>query len=146
MNWQNERIGLIGMHECLPFCQFIHTINTIQHPGMIKFWAVHRKTMELYTLWWNGGLLASFLQNLNSKVSKETPNECIGWWGGDLLPEDLYKVMLYRRNHAILALSLLIIVEKYQAHGLQHNDLSPSNILLYFPPMDKTKIFLEVCD
>ena len=36
-------------------------VNSIQHPGMIKFWAVHYKTMESYTLWWNGGLLASFL-------------------------------------------------------------------------------------
>ena len=27
-----------------------------------------------------------------------------------------------------------------------YNDLSPSNILLHFPPMDKTKIFLGVCD
>ena len=41
---------------------------------------------------------------------------------------------------------LLIIVEKYHAHGIQHNNLSPSNILLHFPPMDKTKIFLAVYD
>ena len=62
---------------------------------MIKFWAVHHKTMESYTLWWNGGSLASFLQKLNSKVLEATPNDCIGWLGGDLLPEDLNKVMLY---------------------------------------------------
>ena len=55
-------------------------------------------------------------------------------------------MMLYQRNRAKLALSLLIIVEKYHAHGIQHNDLSPGNILLHFPPMDKTKIFLGVCD
>ena len=53
---------------------------------------------------------------------------------------------LHRRNRAKLALSLLIIVEKCHAHGIQHNDLSPGNILLHFPPMDKTKIFLGVCD
>ena len=127
--------------QCIKAC-----IDPIQHPGMIKFWAVHHKTMELYTLWWNGGLLASFLRNLNSKVSEVTPNDCIGWLGGDLLLEDLDKVMLYRKNRAKLALSLLIIVEKCCAHELQHNDLNPSNILLHFPPMDKTKIFLGVYD
>ena len=121
-------------------------INPIQHPGMIKFWAVHHKIMESYSLWWNGGSLASFLQNLNSKVSEATPNDCIGWSGGDLLPEDLNKVMPYQTNCAKLVLSLLIIVEKCHAHGLQHNDLNSNNILLHFPSMDKTKIFLGVCD
>ena len=61
--------------------------------------------MESYTLWWNGGSLASFLRNLNSKVSEVTPNDCIGWFCGNLLLEDLDKVMLYRRNRAKLALS-----------------------------------------
>ena len=75
-----------------------------------------------------------------------TPNECIEWSGSNSLPKDLNKEMLYQRNRAKLALSLLIIVEKCQAYGLQYNDLSPSNILLYFPSMDKTKIFLGVCD
>ena len=81
-----------------------------------------------------------------SKVSEATPNDCIGWSGGNLLLEDLNKVMLYQRNRAKLALLLLIIVKKCHAHGLQHNDFNPSNILLYIPPMDKTKIFLGVCD
>ena len=120
-------------------------VNPIQHPGMIKFWAVHHKTMESYTLWWNGGSLASFLHKLNSKVSEATTLENIKYSGGELLPDELDKVTLYRRNHAKLALSLLIIVEKCHAHGIQHNDLSPGNILLHFPPMDKTKIFLGVC-
>ena len=108
---------------------------------MIKFWAVHYKTMESYTLWWNGGSLASFLQKFNSKVSEAISLENIKFSSGNLLLDELDKIMLYRRNRAKLALSLLIIVEKCHAHGIQHNDLSPSNILLHFPSMDKTKIF-----
>ena len=100
--------------------------------------------MESYTLWWNGGSLALFLQKLNSKVSKAISLENIKFSGGELLLDELDKVMLYRRNCAKLALSLLIIVEKCHAHGIQHNDLTPSNILLHFPPIDKTKIFLDV--
>ena len=72
--------------------------------------------------------------------------ENIKFSSGELLPDDLDKVTLYRRNRAKLALSLLIIVEKCHTHGIQHNDLSPGNILLHFPPTDKTKIFLGVCD
>ena len=72
--------------------------------------------------------------------------ENIKYSGGELLPDELDKVTLYRRNRAKLALSLLIIVEKCHAPGIQHNDLSPGNILLYFLPMDKTKIFLGICD
>ena len=113
---------------------------------MIKFWTVHHKTMESYTLWWNGGSLASFLQKLNSKVSEATTLKNIKYSSGELLPDELDKVTLYRRNRAKLALSLLIIIEKCHAHGIQHNDLSLGNILLHFPPMDKTKIFLGVCD
>ena len=102
--------------------------------------------MESYTLWWNGGSLASFFQKLNSKVSEAIPLENIKFSSGKLLPDELDNVTLYRRNRAKLALSLLIIVEKCHAHGIQHNDLSPGNILLHFPPIDKTKIFLVVCD
>jgi hypothetical protein len=28
-----------------------------KHPSVIKFLAIHTKTMEAYTLWWNGGTL-----------------------------------------------------------------------------------------
>ena len=69
--------------------------NPIQHPGMIKFWAVHHKTIESYTLWWNGGSLASFLQKFNSKVSEAISLENIIFFGSDLLPDELDKVTLY---------------------------------------------------
>ena len=62
---------------------------------MIKFWAVHHNTMESFTLWGNGGSLASFLQKFNSKVSKAISLENIKFSGGDLLPDELDKVTLY---------------------------------------------------
>ena len=79
-------------------------------------------------------------------MSEATTLENIKYSGGEPLLDELDKVTLYQRNRTKLALSLLIIVEKCHAHGIQHNDLSPSNILLHFPPMDKTKIFFGVCD
>ena len=127
--------------QCMEAC-----VNPIQHPGIIKFWAIHHNTMESYTLWWNGGSLASFLQKLNFKVSEAIILENIKFSGGELLLDELDKVTLYQRNRTKLALLLLIIVEKCHSHGIQHNNLNPSNILLHFPPMDKTKMFLGVCD
>ena len=50
----------------------IHPIKSCSRVGHDKVLAVHHKTMESYTLWWNGGSLASFLQKLNSKVSEAT--------------------------------------------------------------------------
>jgi len=32
-----------------------------EHPSVIKFFAIHIKTMEAYTLWWNGGTLQEML-------------------------------------------------------------------------------------
>ena len=93
-------------------------VNPIHHLGMINFWTVHHKTMESYTLWWNGSSLASFFQKLNSKVSETIVLENIKFSSGELLPDELNKVTLYRRNRAKLALSLLIIVEKCHAHGI----------------------------
>ena len=86
-------------------------INPIQHPGMIKFWAVHHKTMESYILWWNGGSLASFLQKLNSKVSKAITSENIKFSSGELLPDELDKVT----SDAILKKSckISIIIANY---------------------------------
>ena len=40
------------------------------HPGIIRIAYIHPKTMEDYTLWWNGGSLISFLSKYNSKVNK----------------------------------------------------------------------------
>ena len=61
---------------------------------MIKFWAVHHKIMESYTLWWNGGSLALFLQKLNSKVSEAISLKNINFFDGELLPDELNKVTL----------------------------------------------------
>ena len=51
--------------------------------------------MESYTLWWNGGSLASFLQKLNSKVLEATTLENIKYTSGKLLPDELDKVTLF---------------------------------------------------
>ena len=39
----------------------------IEYVGLIKFWTVNSKMMEVYTLWWNGGSFKRFMR-INSKV------------------------------------------------------------------------------
>jgi hypothetical protein len=39
-----------------------------KHPNVIKFLAIHIKTMEAYKLWWNGGTLQELL-DYNMKYS-----------------------------------------------------------------------------
>ena len=40
---------------------------SIEHVGLIKFWAMNSKTIKMYTLWWNGGSFKSFMR-IYSKV------------------------------------------------------------------------------
>jgi hypothetical protein len=36
-------------------------VCSCEHPSVIKFFSIHVKTMEAYTLWWNGGPLQEML-------------------------------------------------------------------------------------
>jgi serine/threonine protein kinase len=112
--------------------------------GVIKFWALHPKTMEAYMLWWNGGSLKSFWTNYNSKVSEATSYENYHLVNTGLLPDDVDKVKAYRKNQVKLVLSLLTIMEKCHAKNILHNDLSPSNIMLHFPPEKPENVYIGV--
>jgi hypothetical protein len=119
----------------------------VSHAGVIKFWALHPNTMEAYTLWWNGGSLHSFWTKYNSKVSEATSYEdyhlvnAVG-----LQPDDVDRVKAYRKNRVKLVLSLLTIMDKCHAQNILHNDLSPSNIMLHFPPGKPEDVYIGVCD
>jgi serine/threonine protein kinase len=118
----------------------------VSHAGVIKFWALHPNTMEAYT-WWIGGSLHNFWTKYNSKVSKATSYEDYHLVNAaGLLPDDVDRVKAYRKNRVKLVLSLLIIMDKRHAHNILHNDLSPSNIMLHFPPGKPENVYIGVCD
>jgi hypothetical protein len=119
----------------------------ISHASVIKFWALHPNTMEAYTLWWNGGSLHSFWTKYNYKVSAATSYEdyyLVNVVG--LLPDDVDRVKAYRKNGVKLVLSLLTIMDKCHAQNILYNDLSPSNIMLHFPPGKLENVYIGVCD
>jgi hypothetical protein len=49
--------------------------------GVIKFLAIHTKTMEAYTIWWNGGTLRKML-DCNTKYSPIIDNHTLLHQGG----------------------------------------------------------------
>jgi serine/threonine protein kinase len=118
----------------------------ISHASVIKFWALHPKTMEAYTLWWNGGSLKSFWTNYNSKVSEATSYKDYHLVNAGLLPVNVDKVKAYRKNRVKLVLSLLTIMGKCHAENIIHNDLSPSNIMLHFPPEKSENVYIGMCN
>ena len=46
----------------------------------------------------------------------------------------------------MLAWSLIYVMDIVHKAEILHNDLTPSNILLHFPPHDKNKVYIGVCD
>jgi hypothetical protein len=120
---------------------------SVSHVGVIKFWALHQDTMEAYTLWWNGGSLHSFWTKYDSKVRPGISDDeyhLVNVEG--LVPADVDRVKVYRKNRVKLALSLLTIMDKCHAQNILHNDLSPSNIMLHFPPGKSGNVYIGVCD
>jgi hypothetical protein len=47
-----------------------------EHPSVIKFLAIHVDTMEVYTLWWNGGTIRKML-DYNTKYSPIMDNQTL---------------------------------------------------------------------
>jgi serine/threonine protein kinase len=116
----------------------------IEHVGLIKFWAVNSKTMEAYTLWWNDGSFRSFMR-INSKVSLAEDYENILNHPAHTMHE-LEMIKAYRTKAAKLAMSLIITMARVHKNKILHNDISPSNILLYFSPDHVDRIYIGVCD
>ena len=113
------------------------------HASMIKYWALHPKTMEAYTLWRS---LKSLWTNYNSKVSEATSYEDYHLVNARFLPDNVDKVKAYWKNRVKLVLSLLKIMVKRHVENILHNNLSPSNIMLHFPLEKPENVYIGVCD
>jgi hypothetical protein len=83
-------------------------------------------------LWWNGGSVKSFW-NTNSKVSRAMENQFI-LNVSHMTMQDLEKILAFRAKLTKLALSLIMIMAHVYKGKIFHNDISPSIILLHFPP------------
>lgn len=119
----------------------------VVHPGVIKISFINQRDYEGYTLWWNGGSLWNFERRINSKISEAMEYDGIKFQeDSGLTLDERTMVLTYRKNRVHLAMALLMIMEACHEGEIIHNDLSLQNVLLHFPPMDKTKVFIGVCD
>jgi hypothetical protein len=57
---------------------------SINHSGVIKFYAIHVKTMEVYQLWWNKGTFWEMLKYYDSQT-QSLDNQEILRGGGRIL-------------------------------------------------------------
>ena len=115
----------------------------VDHPGVIKIQYLDRRTYESYTLWWNGGSLAS-VWRIDSKYEEEHEDEILRTAGIDL--DARLELCVYRKNRAYLAWALMCIMDVIHSQRLLHNDLSPNNVMLHFPKDKTDAVYIGVCD
>ena len=116
----------------------------LNHPAIIKIFAIHARTMESYTLWWNGGHLGD-LHKVDRKVS-----QMVDWHEvkrvHEIPAEKQKELALFRKHKAKLAWALVYVTSLMHTSGVLHNDLSPWNILLHYPDYLTEIINIGICD
>jgi serine/threonine protein kinase len=60
--------------------------------------------------------------------------------------QELEMIKAYRTKAAKLAMSLIITMARVHKSKILHNDISPSNILLHFPPDHVDRVYIGVCN
>jgi hypothetical protein len=122
------------------------------HEGCIKWIAIHSERNEGYTLWWNGGTLREML---NDEASFHRQDVQITLHAAYLqLSRDDYqkkldaakRVEVFRKKRHELAWTFLNTMNNVHHCHTLHNDMSPDNILLHFPPDVNDKVYIGVCD
>ena len=116
----------------------------IQHPGVIRYTAIHPQKYEGYSYWWNGGTLRQML-NLDSAYGDDIYARTLH---APLAPDDVIKadyLHRFRKKRTELAWAFVIIMSEVHMTNNLHNDISPDNILLHFP-LDESRIYIGVCD
>jgi serine/threonine protein kinase len=64
----------------------------------------------------------------------------------DYTMQELEMIKAYRMKAAKLAMSLIIIMARVHKSKILHIDISPSNILLHFPPDHVDRVYIGVCN
>jgi hypothetical protein len=109
------------------------------HEGCIKWIAVHPTKSEGYTLWWNGGtiwdhitLQAAILIDSNDDYQKKL--------------DTVRRVEVFRKKRHELAWTFLNTMNNVHHCHTLHNNMSPNNVLLHFPPNSPDKVYIGICD
>jgi hypothetical protein len=116
----------------------------IDHPGVIKVMYLDRRTYKSFTLWWNGGSLYGMHQY--DKLYQPDMHETELLRSPGPYYEARKRLVVYRKKRAHLAWALMNIMAAVSVQDVLHNDLSPNNVLLHFPPNNDDAVYIGVCD
>jgi serine/threonine protein kinase len=100
--------------------------------------------MEAYMLWWIGDSMKKFWKT-NSKMSKAIEDKYIAM-ESHMTMSELEKILAFCLKYAKLALSLIMIMDCVHKGKIIHLDISPSNILLHFPPDHVHRVYIGACN
>jgi serine/threonine protein kinase len=122
------------------------------HEGYIKWITVHPTKSEEYTLWWNGGTIRDMIREealYNRESIHITLQAAILIDSNDDYQKKLdtaRRVEEFRKKRHELAWTFLNTMNNvHHCHAL-HNDMSPDNVLLHFPPNSEDKVYIGICD
>lgn len=122
------------------------------HEGCIKWIAVHPSNNEGYTLWWNGGTIREMIRaeaSYNREDVEATLHAAFLIDSRDDFmkkQETARRVEVFRKKRHELAWTFLNTMNNVHHCHTLHNDMSPDNILLHFPPNSNDKVYIGICD
>jgi hypothetical protein len=122
------------------------------HEGCIKWITVHPTKSEGYSLWWNGGTIWEMIKD-EERFNRESVH--ITLQAAFLIDSrDDYQKKLHaarrvevfrKKRHELAWIILNTMSNVHHCHTL-HNDMSPDNVMLHFPPNFEDKIYTDICD
>jgi hypothetical protein len=122
------------------------------HEGYIKWIAVHPTKSEGYTLWWNGGTIWEMIRD-EALYNRESVHiilqAAILIDSNDKYEKKLdiaRRVEVFRKKCHELAWTFLNTMNNVHHCHTLHNDMSPDNVLLHFPPNSEDKVYIGICD
>jgi hypothetical protein len=110
------------------------------HKDCIKWIAVHPTKSEGYTLWWNGGTIWEMIREEALYYCESvhfTLQATILIDSNDDYQKKLdtaRRVEVFRKKRHELAWTFLNTMNNVHHYHTLHNDISPNNVLLHFPP------------
>jgi hypothetical protein len=122
------------------------------HEDCIKWIAVHPTKSEGYTLWWNGGTIREMMKD-EAQYNRESIYIILQ--AAFLIDsnDDYQKkldaarhVEVFRMKRHKLAWTFLNTMNNVHHCHTLYNDMSPDNVILYFPPNSAYKVYIGICD
>jgi hypothetical protein len=122
------------------------------HEGCIKWIAGHPTKSEGYTLWWNRGTIQEMIRDkalINRTSIHITLQAVILIDSNDDYQKKLdtaRRVEVFKKKCHELAWTFLNTLNNIHHCHTLHNDMSPENVMLHFPPNSADKVYIGICD